>query len=256
LSGLLVLPSVVILAVLTVAVAATLLAPRLVPRQLNLDIAPDCPLPFGSEMSWLAVKTEDAEGLARALGLTDLRAANWNSGIGAIYDEELSDSVVFVSPPVKGWTIVAGVPLPLPAGGAFIDKTTPLLRQLSQRFASVQYFASFPIIDFYAWARFERGRRIRAFAVGDTGVVWDTGRLTPGERRLGLSLIELRGIRERHGDIGGELDLHPTEQYVLSVAAAWSFSPFEIASYGTGPGVGWIGRAPHAWRTDRLRSVA
>ena len=249
-------PTVIILVVLTLAFAATILAPRLIPQRLKLDIAPDAPLPFGTEMSWLAVRTGDAQALAAVLQLTELRAANWNSGIGAIYDDALADSYVFISPPIGGWTLVGGVAVPLPAGGSFVDKTTPLLRRLSQSFSAAQYFACFPTIDYFAWARFERGRRIRAFAVGDSGIVWNSGKPTPGERKLGLSFIELRGIKGRRGDIGGELDLYPTEQHVLSVARSWSVDPMAAQSNDAGPAVGFIARAPQTWRAERVRKVA
>jgi len=250
------LPLVVILVVITIVIAAAWLAPRLVPRRIALDVSPDRPRPFGSEMSWLAVRTNDNLKLAEALGLTDLCRANWNSGLGTIYDRELSDTFVFLTPPIKGWTIVAGVSLPMPAGGAFVDKTSPLLQRLSRQFGAAQYFATFSIIDFYAWARFEKGRKVRAFAVGDDGIIWESRKLTPEERRLGLSLIELRGIKGRQGDVGGALDLHPTEEHVLSIAGAWSVNPMAADALATNAGVGWIARAPQAWRTERLRRVA
>jgi hypothetical protein len=251
-----VLPSVITLVVITTLIAAFWLAPRLVPRRIMLDDAPDGPRSFGSEISWLAVKTRDTHRLVRILELTDLHHANWNSGLGAVYDSELSDDYVFVSPPIKGWTIVAGVSLPLPAGGAFIDKMSPLLQRLANAFSDVQYFATFPIIDFYAWAWWARGRELRAFAIGEAGIVWESGKLTPDERKLGLSFIELRGIRGRQGDIGGALDLHPTELHVLSVAGAWSINPVSIGTLDADAGVGWIGRAPHSWRAERQRRVA
>lgn len=250
------LPSVITLVVITTLIAALWLAPRLLPRRVVLDDAPDGPRSFGSEISWLAVRTRDTHRLVRTLELTDLRQANWNSGLGAVYDTELSDAYVFVSPPIKGWTIVAGVSLPLPAGGAFVDKMSPLLRRLATVFAEAQYFATFPIIDFYAWARWEKGREVRAFAIGEAGIIWENGKLTSEERKLGLSFIELRGIRGRRGDIGGALDLHPTEMHVLSIAGAWSISPMAIGTLGADAGVGWIGRAPHSWRAERQRRVA
>jgi hypothetical protein len=206
-------------------------------------------------MSWLAVKTDDAQRLAAVLGL-ELRAANWNSGLGAIYEPDLADAFVFVSPPIHGWTLLAGVSLPLPAGGTFIDKTTPLLQRLAAHFPEVQYFATYPIIDFYAWARYERGHLVRAFAAGEAGIAWDLGGLTPEERRLGLSMIEFRGIRDRHGDVGGPLHLHPTEGHVLSVAAGWSINPMELDSIGADAGIGWVAYAPLTWRAERLRSAA
>jgi hypothetical protein len=224
-----------------------------------MDIAPDRPRAFGSEMSWLAVETDDAGRLAAVLGLEDLSVANWNSGIGAIYDPKLSDTFVFISPPVEGWTFVAGVSLPMPQGGGFVDKAAPLLARVAREFSNVQYFAAFPIIDFYAWARFENGQPRRAAAFGEAGVLWDAGRPTAAERELGLSMLELRGILNRQGDIGGALQLHPTEAHVLGIAERWSLNPMAIeASSGQKRenGVGWIARAPHAWRAQRVRSAA
>ena len=244
-----------ILVILTTVIAAVLLAPRLLPRRVTVDDAPDRPQPFGCEMSWLAVKTDDTHRLAALLGL-EIRPANWNSGLGAIYDLELADAFVFISPPVGGWTIVAGVSLPLPAGGSFIDKTGPLLQHLASHFSQVQYFATFPIIDFYAWARFENGQAIRAFAVGEAGVVWDAGARTLDEQRLGLSMIEVRGIRNRHGDVGGALQLHPTEPHVLSVAEGWSINPMAIEALSADACVGWVAYAPQAWHAERIRSAA
>lgn len=248
--------TVVILVGLTTVLAAALVVPRLVPRRIRVDDAPDRPQAFGSEMSWLAVKTEDAGRLAAVLGLGDLSVANWNSGLGAIYDLDLSDTFVFLSPPVEGWTFVAGVALPLPQGGAFVDKAAPLLGLLAREFRSVQYFATFPIIDFYAWARFEDGQAIRAVAVGEAGPVWKAGAPTSVERKLGLSMMDVRGIQNRSGDIGGALQLHPTEQHVLGVAEDWSVNPIAIDALAAGPGVGWIARAPAAWRAERARSAA
>jgi hypothetical protein len=251
-----VLPTVISLVVLTTLIAGTVLAPRLLPRRIVLDEAPDGPRPFGRELSWLAIKTRDTSRVVEVLQLSDLSPANWNSGLGAVYDRELSDAFVFVSPPLHGWTIVAGVALPLPAGGSLIDKMSPLLQRLAARFSEAQYFATFPVIDFYAWARWEKGRKRRAFAIGEAGIVWADGRLTPDERNLGLSFIELRGIKDRQGDIGGALDLYPTERHVLGVAGAWSLNPLAVAASDADAGVGWIARVPQSWRAERRRRAA
>lgn len=248
--------TVAILVLMTIAIAALVLVPRLLPRRVTVDTVPDRPQAFGREMSWLAVQTEDVPKLAATLGLSDLSAANWNSGLGAIYDLELADALVFISPPIQGWTFVASVALPLPAGGSFVDKTWPLLNRLASQFSRVQYFATFPIIDFYAWARFDDGRPVRAFAAGDAGTIWDIGQSTAEERKLGLSMIELRGIRNRHGDLGGALHLHPTEDHVLGVADGWSVNPMTLEGLAFDAGVGWVVYAPQAWRAERLRVAA
>jgi hypothetical protein len=207
-------------------------------------------------MAWLAIRSEDTSAIAATLGLARLRPANWSSGVGAIYDPEISGDLVFIAPPVKGWTLVAAETLPLPAGETFVDKMTPLLKHLAIEFPAVQYFASFPIIDFYAWARFDKGRRGRALAVGDGAVIWNAGKLSDEERKLGLSFIEIRGIRERHGDLGGELELYPTEEHVFAIAAGWSVNPMAMESLRAPTSVGWIADAPRSWRPERVRKVA
>ena len=144
---------ILILIALTIAAIVLVIAPRLTPARVVFDETADTPKPFGSGMSWLAVRSNDTNAVVAALELLEVRPANWNSGIGTIYDPDLSDMHVFVSPPVKGWTFVAGVPLPHPVGRNFVDKLSPILASLAAQFSDVHSFAAFPIIDFYAWAQ-------------------------------------------------------------------------------------------------------
>ena len=248
--------SVISLVILTVVIAGKIVVPRLMTHHVQLTNAPDQPRAFGRGMAWLAIQTEDSDAVATALGLSGLRPANWTSGVGAIYDAEVSGGLLFISPPVKGWTFVAGESLPLPAGHPFIDKMTPLLTRLGKQFPAVRYFAAFPIIDFYAWARVDKGRSKRAFAIGEAGIVWDSGKPTAEERRLGLSYVEVRGITERNGDVGAHLLLHPTEENVFAVAGGWSINPMTLEGFAHPRGVGWIADAPRAWRPERARRVA
>lgn len=226
------------------------------PGKVVLASEPDTPKPFGPSMAWIAIRTGNTERVTSLLELDTLADANWDAGIGTIYDARLSDEHVFVSPPVKGWTFVAGVPLPLPVGRAFVDKLTPLLARLSSQFRDVQYFAAFPDVDFYAWARLERGRMVRAFAIGEEGVIWDRGRLSPQERALGLKLYEVRGIRARKGDAGEGIILHPTQEQVLRLARGWSLDPSVLDRIEGSAGIGAVARAPSAWRSERIRKAA
>lgn len=245
---------IVILVGVTVAVIARVLAPRLSNRSVVFAITPDRPKPFGYRMSWLAVKTTDTAAVLDALALRDAVPANWNSGIGTVYADRLSDDYVFVTPPVKGWTLIAGVALPHPVGPAFADKLTPMLLALSQTFGDVQYFAAFPIIDFFGWARVYKGRMVRAFVIGDDGVIWDRGRLTPDEKALGLRWFDLRGIKGRIGDAGGAIVLYPTEQQVLRMASAWSCNPLRLDTMKLNDATGFIARVPQSWRAQRLNN--
>lgn len=216
---------------------------------------PDLPKPFGYKMAWLAVRTEDGEGLAAQMGLVGGIPANWNSGIGTVYDDELGGSYVYITPPVEGWTFVVGLGLPYPVGPAFVDKLTPLLITLGG-YADVQYYFTYPLIDFFAWARMKDGRLVRAFAVNDEGVVWNKGRITKEERALGLRLFELRGVRERHGDAGGELVLYPTESHVLQIAKGWGIDPICLEEMPASAGRGFVARVPSAWSAERSHKRA
>jgi hypothetical protein len=163
---------------------------------------------------------------------------------------------VFVSPPVGDWTFVVGLPLPHPVGRGFIDKCTPLLVELGGHFPEVQYFFSYPPIDFYAWARVHDGGLTRAFAMTDEGIVWNKGRTTKEERGLRLKLFELRGVQGRKGDAGGEMILHPTEEHVMRLANRWSIDPTTLDGIAVDAGVGYVARAPASWRSERVRKVA
>ncbi len=218
--------------------------------------SPDGPRAFGCGMAWLAIRSDDALEVIAGLRLEAASPCNWNSGIGAVYDDWLGAVRVFVSPPVNGWTFVVGLQLPHPLGTGFVDKCTPMLVDLGGRFEEVQYFFTYPPIDYYAWARVKDGRLVRAFAVGDEGVIWNKGRPSREERALGLKLFEMRGVRGRKGDAGGELILHPTEDHVLRLANRWSIDPTTLYEAHAEPALGYVALAPSSWRAERLRRAA
>ncbi len=244
------------LIILTVLVAAVHLAPKIGDGRIVYPTTPDRPVPFGFRMAWLAVRSRDTQRVVEQLGLTDTQSCNWNAGIGTVYDARLGETHVFVSPPVNGWTFVVGLPLPQPTGRAFVDKLTPLLVGLGGHFVEVQYFMAYPPVDYFAWARMIDGRLVRAFAVGDEGVIWSKGKTTKEERALGLKLFELRGVRDRRGDAGGPLILHPTEHHVMQVARKWSLDPTGLGPAAAPAGLGLVARAPASWRMERLRKSA
>lgn len=242
--------------ILGTVAAAFWLAWRGTDKRIVLEAVPDRPCAFGCAMAWLAIRTSDADAAIEALRLVEPEPCNWDSGIGAVYDARLGAGHVFVTPPVRGWTFVVGLSLPHPVGRGFVDKCTPLLVDLGGRFPEVQYFFSYPPIDYYAWARVRDGRLVRAFAVTDEGIVWNKGRTSKEERGLGLKLFELRGVQGRKGDAGGELILHPTEDHVMRLAHRWSLDPTTLNIGSSQIGLGRIALAPAAWRAERARKIA
>lgn len=248
--------TILIMVIATVAVAALKLAPRIAHGRIIYPDKPDGPVPFGYQMAWLAIRSRDTAAIVDALGLSAVQPTNWNAGIGTVYDPRLGQNHVFVSPPVNGWTFVIGLPLPQPMGRSFADKATPLLVDLGARFVEVQMFIAFPPVDLFAWARLIDGRLVRAFAVGDEGVIWNKGKTTKEERALGVKLFELRGVRDRRGDAGGPLILHPTEEHVMQVARKWSLDPTKLGPKSGAAGLGLVAKAPANWRVQRLRKSA
>lgn len=248
--------TIAIMVALTVAIAAYVLAPRMAETRIIFEQSPDRPASFGYRMAWLAVRSRDTEAVLEELDLVAAEPCNWKSGIGTVYDDQLGNDHVFVSPPVNGWTFVVGLALPYPVGRTFADKVVPLLDRLGRRFVEVQYFFAYPPIDVFAWARLLEGRIVRAFAVTDCGVVWNRGRTTKEERALGLKLFDFRGVRGRKGDAGGEIILYPTEEHVLRLAERWSLDPTELDKADIPTlGLGYIALAPAAWRPERLRKA-
>lgn len=248
--------SILIMVIATVAVAAFKLAPRIGHGRVVYPTTPDRPLAFGYQMAWLAIRTRDTAAVVEALGLDAPQPCNWNSGLGTVYDARLGQNHIFVSPPVNGWTFVVGLPLPQPMGRSFADKASPLLSDLGRRFVEVQLFIAFPPVDLFAWARLIDGRLVRAFAIGDEGIIWNKGKTTKEERALGLKLFELRGVRDRRGDAGGPLILHPTEDHVMQVARKWSLDPTKLGPKSGSEAMGLIACAPNSWRVERLKKAA
>ncbi|MEQ8825048.1 MAG: hypothetical protein RIC14_11805 [Filomicrobium sp.] len=247
-------------AVLVVVLLAAFVVPEIRRVRRLEDVVveeiPDQACAFGYKMAWLAIRTEDTQKLVRSLKLARTMPANWNSGIGTVYDDKLGPSHVYVTPPVDGWTFVVGLALPHPVNERFVDKLTPLLLSLGDEFNEVQYFFTYPLIDFFAWARVQNRRLTRAFAVNDEGIVWNKGRITRAEKALGMSLFELRGVRERHGDAGGELVLYPTEEHVMQIARSWSIDPIKLDQMEAGAGVGFLAPIPASWSPERRRKAA
>jgi len=218
------------------------------------EVAPDRPISFGYRTAWLAIETTDTEAVIAALELSSIQVVNWRTGMSTIYDDELGDHYVFVSPPVAGWTYVVGMALPHPVSLRFVDRCTPMLLDLSAQFGKVQYYFTYPVIDLYAWAKLEDGQLKRAFAWGDEGAIWNKGAVTPQERDLGLKVFELRklGGSIRAADLDDDTG-YPTESHVLKLADSWGVDPTQIEKLSGEPGYGRIGEVPAQWRVKRAR---
>ncbi len=244
--------------VTTVAIAALVLAPRMFTPRVVFDKTPDPPAAFGYRMAWLAIRSTDTAHIAEVLQIEPIERANWRTGIGTVYDERLGEGKVYLTPPVNGWTFVVGLSLPQPLGRGFVDKCTTMLLDLAGSFPEAQYFLSYPPIDFFGWARVQDGKLVRAYAIGDEGIIWNKGKPTREERGLGVRLGEVRGVRNRKGDAGTPLPVYPTEHHVMHLASCWSLDPTTLAAgkADADSGIGYVCATPGAWKPERLRRTA
>lgn len=247
--------TIAVLVVATVAIAAFVLAPRLFEPRIVFDKTPDPPAAFGYRMAWLAIRSTETARIAAVLKLEPAEVANWRTGIGTVYDERLSLGRVYLTPPVNGWTFVVGLSLPQPLGRNFVDKCTPMLLDLAGAFPQAQYYLCYPPMDFFAWAAVAEGKLVRAFAIGDEGIIWNKGKPTKEERGIGLKVAEVRGVKGRKADVGAPMPVYPTEAHVMHLASCWSLDPTTLAASKAddGSGVGYVCYAPPGWKAERLR---
>ena len=246
----------------------------------SFDQTPDKPQPFGYKVSWFAVKTSDPASVLDALEFEEATPANWASGLAAAYPigaSQRSDSWVFVSPPVSGWVLDVGFWLPYPVAptGPHHEigrKFDLLFSRLMKRFDDVQFFGSYRVVDFTAWARALKGKAMRIFAYADGEVSANVGEQTPEEAKLrfanltGLSppdasdkilkiaeeqeaeedALVARGLsrQEALARVRENGRAFPDEEDVVELAAMWSIDPMRLPNEEHLRGVGLVARLP------------
>jgi hypothetical protein len=220
----------------------------------NTPAATELPTAFGYRMAWIAVRTRDTARLIEVLKLHNAQSVSWSDGIGSIYAEPADLDEVFVSPPIDGWSFVAGLGLPHPMSNAFADNCTPVLTELSREFGQVQYYVSFPALEYFGWATLNHGELLRAFAIGHEGVLWNRGAVSDAERALNCGLFDMRDVAS-YGEQPGARGL--SERHVLALAERWSLDPSTLDGRGDlEPGIGYVALVPLEWRVSVPRSSA
>ena len=201
---------------------------------------PDEPQGFGPRLVWLAFRASP-EAVARALDIRDVGSSTWAEGLKAAYQGR-----VFVTPPIAAagdagapgstWVLAASTRFPDPGDRNHKDDATPALERLSRALGEVQYFATYEVLDLYAWARFQNGAPVRklAFIGADGTIVWEQGDLTPEERKLGLLYTRKSLAKEPF----------PSEANVFALAGAWSVDPSTLQTRHLPPSLGLVGTPP------------
>ena len=175
----------------------------------KIQTEPCLPGPFGYKTAWYAIKGEPSYSVIQKLGLEKLCAANWESGIGYIYNT--SDGEVFVSPVVEGYVLVIG-----------LNGDHDMVKKHAALFDELQYFGNHRVADYYAWAMFSNGNLTRSYSsCGDTGEFWVEGKITAEEIELGFDKFPVKEICDDDYDKFEFAD----EAAVLKIAKAWGVDP-------------------------------
>ena len=235
------------LGISVLAFAGVWFAPR-ISQQLFRDpgVNADLPCPFGSGMSWIAVRTRDTARLIEVLELNDAHAASWSVGIASIYSDRIGVKRVFVTPPINGWSFVVGLSLPHPRSDAFVDRCAPFLVSLSEAFGAVQYYASLPAFDYFSWIVVRDGMVRRGFASGPDGMLWNRGPVTVDEHAVGNGLFDIRLVDT---DCADDSNMKLREDHVLELARRWSLDPTRLSDReDLEVGIGYLATAPVTWQ--------
>ena len=266
------------------AVAAMSIASTVPPAiaDISVDATPDSPKGFGYKTSWFAVKAQDPKRVAQTLGLTSLRPANWATGLAAAYafnNKSDGKQYVFVSPSVTGWVLVVSLALPYPdkrVQGRSDDidsRFTAMFGALAASFEEAQFYGSYRVVGFEAWARARGGKIERSFCYADGEVYENMGPQTLIERQLKFpdlsamtpeaasstifSLAENRDAELQRLLASGmppkeatkkiasrQRNPMPTEGDAIAIAAHWSIDPTRIEELKLRPSVGYIAVLP------------
>ena len=212
----------------------------------QVDATPDRPIPFGYKMSWLAVRSSDSGSVCDALEIDNLQPANWKAGYIAAYNGHS-----FISPPVNGWVLLVGHELPELGHPPHERRWTSLMASLSKKFGVAQYFATHRVSGLDAWACYQGGHEVRAFAYCDEVLV-NRGEVTAGELELDYDYLDPSfSVEVSELERGVPNTFVPDEEHTMEVAGRWSVNPQSLDQLDTQPGVGWIGNL--GWKSKSER---
>lgn len=198
--------------------------------------APDAPEAFGYKIGWLCVRTTDEQAVAKALGLENTKPATWKEGIHKVYGEKRYPyRLVFVSPPVDGWTFAVGSWV-VEVGGETepqkdVLRLEELATRLSSQFGEAQAFVSHRVVDYHVWILARGGKLVRSFGyLGEEGeVLRNEGAVTDAESGFDWKALNT--------------DWFPAEENVMSVAGKWSIDPTSLENHPVSESLGLLGEA-------------
>ncbi len=205
------------------------------PENLEDDSDEDSPVGFGYKCMWIAVKTNNQQQLADALGLRDQQTCRWKTGI-----EQAYKGSIFITPTIDHWTLAAGWGLPRGDSKESLVKIKNVLDQLSNKFDEAQFFGSHRGVGYSCWAKSTKGKMDRVYACFDESDpnIEIFGEKTDIEMEYDLMEASLQEINYID-DFGAEKWFFPDEELVMTIASHWSVDPTKLGDRTDiqGPGI-------------------
>lgn len=209
------------------------------------------PQPFGYKTAWIAFKTKNPQEVIDALHLKDIKESNWETGINVAYE---GHDYVFVTPAIGEWVCAIGLALKGPSPDKEKnERFLHFLDLLKERISTFYYFCTYRVSEYHAWFMVEKASLKRGFAIMDGEIVYEVGKPTIHEKKLGFDFTKLyrENISDQriqdlsHCDEDEDEDEDewlPDEDDVINLAASLTFNTQELDSLITNPSLGWVGK--------------
>lgn len=207
------------------------------PLFASVDVEADQVVSFGFKTDWLAIKSNSPEAVLAKLPIEHVQIANWASSFKIMEEGDYRNPLqaVFVSPCIHGWVfVVTRLSLPQPNQTEAFDA---LMNPLLQAFSEVQYFGSYRVVGYVAWAKAENGQWQRQYAEMDGEILTVLGAQTAAEKALGLVDIRL----DADDDVYNAWLESWDEETPAKLAEAWSINPLQLEDMNLPPSKGWLG---------------
>lgn len=167
---------------------------------------------------WMAVRANSVREVRQAISLSDVTPCSIEDGLAGNHRQ-----AIFLAPPVNGWVLVTGPGIPDPAED--IDEVYHLLRALSIRLGSAQFFCFNRALGHHGWAWARGGGVVRAFAWAGV-TLWNEGEPTPAERTFRMRCPDYTDPAPQSA-LARESILSNLDKIPI-LAAKWSVDPVSV----------------------------
>lgn len=192
----------------------------------STEMLPEKPIAFGSKMAWLAVPGFSPSEVISALKMTNVEPSNWSKGLQTAYEGK---NQVFVSPLLRGWTLIIGKVLWNKADLETSVENITWFREVGRAFGNACFYSTMDSLGNHAWVGMRDGAIVRAYGYSGelSELVWQLGEPTDEELALNPNFAA-----EKFHQHKGDNFIVPNEKMVMQMADMWSIgTTFSDAVY-------------------------